>query len=1047
MQKLITRGSLVLLLLIFNFVQLFAQQRVVTGTIVNDETREPLVGVTVGIKGTTRSTTTVENGKYSIMVSGNESVIKFTYVGFLYQEVTVGSRNVIDIALVKENKQLDDVVVIGYGSQKRIQNNGAIATIKAAEIEDIPAPNIAGALRGRIAGLGVNTASGRPGAGITLNVRNSTRSETAATVGATDEPLYVIDGIIVQRQEFDNLDPSMVEDLTVLKDASAAIYGAAGAKGVILVTTKRGKAGKPRLSYNGYVGHTDATRKPDMLSAYEHAVLLNDGYRIGNAPANLFFSPADLEYIKGLNYKTWFEELWQASTTQRHNLSVSGGSDRITFFVGGAYQNENGNYAGQKQDKYTFRSGVNTTITPALKADISFNVDSRIRTSQNSLADDRDQGFLESIIQTPGWVPVSIDGMPVSFNGASTHPLGSIGSGFYSNSKSRSYRINSSLTYQPTGFLKGFTARVQFSQTAGNTNSAEYRPNYRVYNFQRMGNNNQLYSNKLDTVRPYFDAVAPANVHYTPRLGENTGYQGFLTLQYDKTLGKHIFGAIVGAEQTVSRSEDMGVRWINQQLVGIDDYWAFDQSVISITNRGISESRKRSGFARMNYNFDNKYFIDGVTRLDASSNFAAGKVWGVFPSVGLGWVVSREKFFKNNIPQVNYLKLRVNYGLTGDDRIEPLLWKERYRVDLSGYLYNESMQAGLNPVRIPNPNLTWEKKRTLNFGIDMTMFNNKLNIGVDFFQNYIYDAFDKGNDQNFPMFAGFAAPIINYQERHAWGSEFTIGYRSRVGKDLNINTSINFGFANSVTDRMFYNRFQLFENSPPDWQVQMGTDPRKYNSSNFGLKTLGMFRTQDEVDAFLAQYPNYTIDGKVPQPGWLYFEDTNGDGRITERDMVAMFDRTDPWFSSGINIGIAYKSLSLSTNLVARFGGKQFYGSKDRERPEPTQNVPGFWRDRWTPENPGGKFPRHDDASIVRQWNSDFWAFDATTIRVNNMTLSYRIPTSILNRFGFSDARILATGNNLWIIKSPLKLRDPYSNSILDYPTLRTISLGLSLGL
>jgi TonB-linked SusC/RagA family outer membrane protein len=1038
--------------MLFGTFNLLAQQKTVTGVVKDKDNSQPLIGVTVGVKGNNnRSTVTDTAGRFSILVPSNESVLKFSFVGYDYQELTVGSKSFLDVSFAKDNKSMEDVVVVGYGTQKRTQITGAVATIKASEIADIPAPNMAGALRGRIAGLGVNATSGRPGAGIKLNVRNSDASETAESLGATDEPLYVIDGITVGRQEFDNLDPSMVEDLTVLKDASAAIYGAAGAKGVILVTTKRGKAGKMSLTYNGYLGQSDATKTPDMLSAYDHAVLLNDGYRINSATQNSFFSEADLKYLQGLNYSSWFNELWQPSVTQRHNLGISGGSDKITFFAGGAYQNENGNYAGIKQDKYTFRSGFNATITSSLKADVSFNVDHTIKKSKNE-NDERDQAFLERIIQIPNWVPVRVDDKLVNFNGINIHPIGITESGFYQNSKSQGYRINASLTYQPVA-LKGFTARVQFSQTGSNTDGSQYRPNYRVYNFKRMGNNSQLYSTvpdtNVNTGRTYIDAVAPGNIIVSPSLGKSSSYQGFVTLQYARTFGKHSVSALAGGEQTVSNAENLGVRWANQLLTGIDDYWAFDQSSLLLgpNGRSINQSKKRSFFGRASYHFDDKYLIDGVVRVDASSNFAKGNIWGVFPSVGLGWVVSRENFFMDNVNFINYLKLRFSYGLTGDDRILERLWQERFTVDLSGYLYNESLQAGLIPQRIPNPDITWEKKKTANFGIEMALLNNRLNVGVDVFQNYIYDAFDRGNDQNFPMYAGFGAPVVNYQERYAWGSEFTLGYKARLMKDLALNTSVNFSFSNSVTDRMFYNRFQLWENSLPDWQASLGTDPRKYNSGNYGLINKGMFRTQEEVDAFLAKNPTYTIDGKVPQPGWLYFEDTNGDGRITERDMGPMFENTNPWLSTGIQIGLTYKAISLSTNIAASFGGKVLYDSKAIDNPEPTVNVPAFWKDHWTPETPNAKFPRFDDASILRKWASTFWAVDGTTIRINNMTLSYRVPTSILKRIGMNDARILATGNNLWVLKNPLKYKDPYSANIFDYPTLRTISVGLSLGL
>ncbi|MCH5687146.1 hypothetical protein LWM68_24455 [Niabella sp. W65] len=266
-----------------------------------------------------------------------------------------------------------------------------------------------------------------------------------------------------------------------------------------------------------------------------------------------------------------------------------------------------------------------------------------------------------------------------------------------------------------------------------------------------------------------------------------------------------------------------------------------------------------------------------------------------------------------------------------------------------------------------------------------------------------------------------------------------------MAKDLRLNVSTNFGFGNSVTTRMLYNPFQLFETSPPDWQVGFGTDPRRYTSGNWGYKSLGIFRTQEQLDDFMAKNPNYLINNVSPQLGWLYFEDVNGDGVITERDKVPMFDRIDPKFAMGLQLGLTYKAIQLRANIAGRFGGKVFYDSKAREAASTASNLPAFMNDRWTPENPNGKFPRFDSQFFNQ--DSDFWAVDGTMVRVNDMTLSYSLPQSIMSRIGLNSARLLVTGNNLWVLKNPLPYKDPYQSYAFDYPTIRTISVGLSLGL
>lgn len=1017
-----------------------AQTRTITGTVIDDSTQAPIVGATIKVKDGPQSAVTNENGAFTLNVPTTGATLEYSYVGYENGSIAATGDSPIRISMRKLDLQMDEIIVVGYGTQKRSGLTGSVAGIKGDEIQDVPSPNIAGALRGRIAGLSVSQASGRPGASITLNIRNSATSDQAALLGVTSEPLYIIDGITVTKDAFDNLDPAMVDDITILKDAgSAAIYGASGANGVVLITTKRGKAGKPKFSYNGYMGVADATRLPDMMSAYDQAVTLNDGYKIGNAPASSYFSDSVLAYLKTLPDRTWLDQLWQSSLMHRHNLTISGGSENITYMAGGNYQNENGNYAGIKQDKYGFRAGIVAKIVKGLTADVNFNVDHRIQYSGNPTSNE-DQQFIEAMAQVPEWIPVQINGQYVNFG--SNNPLAAIESGYYRQSKTSGYRINTALSYDFSGALKGLTARFQISQASNSGSTTTYKPPYTLYNFAGFGPGNVIPG---DSVISTTVINASSNSSYEPSLSRSNSYQGFFTLQYKKTIANnHNITVLGGAEQSESNSESVGVRWISQILPGLDDYWAFDQTTVT-PSRSITVGVKRSFFGRLNYDYMGKYSLDGVVRADASSNFASGKVWGVFPSMGLGWVVSRENFFKDNVQFITYLKLRASYGIVGNSSIDAWLWKERYKVDVSGYLYNNTLQGGLNPERIPNPDISWESKRTFNAGLEMSVWRDKITLGIDVFQNHGYDMFDKGADASYPAFAGFAAPVVNYMERYNWGSEFTIGYKANLAKDLKLNLSTNFGFGNSVTTKQLYNPFQLFETSPPDWQVAFGTDPRKYTSGNWGYKALGIFRTQEQLDEFMAKNPNYLINNVSPQLGWLYFEDTNGDGVITERDKVPMFDRIDPKFAASLQLGLTYKSIQLKVNIAGRFGGKVFYDSKAREAASTTSNLPAFMNDRWTPENPNGKFPRFDSQFFNQ--DSDFWAVDGTMVRVNDMTISYTLPKPLLTRIGMSDASLLLTGNNLWVLKNPLPYKDPYQSYIFDYPTIRTISLGLRLGL
>jgi TonB-dependent starch-binding outer membrane protein SusC len=1029
-----------------------AQNKTVSGR-VSDKDGRPLGDVTIKVKGTSVGTTTSSEGTFTIPIEGPESILSFSFVGYLSYETKVGTLSVFNIQLTASGKDMDDVIVVGYGTQKRSKLTGSVATIKAADIQDIPAQNIAGALRGRIAGVGVSQVSGRPGASITLNVRDAYSSD--AVGGSSDEPLYVIDNMIVPKQTFDNLDPTMVEDITVLKDAQAAIYGASGAKGVILITTKKGKAGAPKLSYSGFAGVNDATKKPDMLSAYDHARLLNETYKINNKGPEAFFSDADLEYIRTMPNYNWFDEMWQPALTQRHSLNLSGGSENITFFLGGGYQNQNANYAGLKNDRFTLRSGITAKLTNSISAEVMTNVDHNVRRSKNPW-DERDQSFLENLIQIPRWTPIKIGDKYINYansgNTFSGNPFGLLDSGYYDESKTRSYGINASLVWAPkTGILKGLTARVQASQTGNNTRNETYSPTFTVYNFVRTGNNKLLYSDSLPidvtTGLPSTASEQKINDGDKSRLSlgqnENSSYRVVFTLQYQKKIGDHDFSIMAGAEQSEGRGKGQSYYYIKQQVPDNPYFWAFDQAPI-FQNPSATQSGKRSYFGRFSYNYKGKYTLDGITRADASSNFAANHIWGVFPSFGAGWIVSSEPFF-DKVPYITYLKLRTNIGLTGEDRVADRFWQERYKVIPGSYLYGDTYVTGIRPDVIPNPDITWEKKRTVNVGIDLSLFNNKLSLTFDAFQNYGYDIFDKGVADNFPMYVGFATPVVNNIKRYNWGTEYSISYHANLAKDLQLKAGMNFSYGNSVITQMFYNRNKLWEQAVDEMQDGFGTDPRTYNSSNYGLKAAGIFRSQEEVDAFLSKNPNYTINGKVPEPGWLYYKDIDGDGLISARDKTTMFKRINPAFATGIQLALTYKNWEWRTNIAARIGGKVFYDSKARKGvPTDAKNVPAWWTDGWTVDNPNSRLPRIDDPFVGTE--SDFWAVNGTMIRVNDMTISYAAPKEIVRFIGLNSVRFVLTGNNLWVLKNPLKYKDPYQSSIYDYPTIRTMSAGLNLG-
>jgi TonB-linked SusC/RagA family outer membrane protein len=1046
-----------------------AQGKLIRGKLVDSETKAPLEGVSVKVKNSKTATTTNAEGEYSITVPSSESALNFSYVGYGFYEVKAGTNATVNVSLTKMENKMDEVIVVGYGTKKRVDVQGAVSTIKGAEIEDIPVANLQSALVNRVPGVGVNFSSGKPGSTTTLNIRNAT-TFPGAPAGVTNQPLIVIDGIISNPAQWsqspnadwlENLDATQIEDITFLKDASAAIYGAAGAKGVVLITTKRGKAGKPKISYSAYSGRSTPTVNPATLTAYEHAKFLNTGFELNARPLNERFSQADLDSLKGLEDKSWFDYFWKDGKVQRHTLNISGGTDKITFFAGGSYYNETGNYGIVATNKYSIRTGMNATIIEGLTANISFASDNNQEKSNNhsSAGGETDDATIRPLYLTPKWVPVTIGDHLVGFQGANnTSPqnqnwnfLGLQNSGSYRDSKSQGLAVNASMEWRPK-FVNGLAARVQYGQNNRNARAKGYFASYFVSNLQRRGQNGLFYSDQLVATPGASPTIRiPNNDQLQESTTTSDNYQLIGTLQYGKKIGDHNFDIMVGYDQGESESRNVLLAK-NQQIVsGVDEFWAYsnDPSILGSINEVVRPTQafitaKRSLLTRSSYSFKNRYFFEFIGRGDASVNFAPGNRWGFFPTVGLGWKISDENFFRD-ITFINSLKLRGTLGFTGEDRVGNRLFESRF-TQTTGVLFGNTATSGLDPNVYPNPIITWEKARNVNVGFDATILNNKINITAEFYQRYSYDGFDVAANNTFPPTAGIPPPVVNYGKQLSWGSEFAVGYRGKFGKDWGFNVDANWAITNSQLMQAYYNESLLGQYGNDQLGIQVGRDPRRYNSNNIGYIAKGILRTQEDVDALLLKNPNYLIGGQKPQVGFMDFEDINGDGQITEAgDQTLMYDRTTPVVGFGITFGVNYKSFRMSTNMNLSIGGRRLYDSDSRIAPTAVRNAPKFWADHWSPENPDGRFPRADAPLVTA--NSTFWAVEGTQSRINNMVISYQMPKTLSSKLGIPDLRFMITGTNLWNIRNPLKYKDPYTSNFGTYPTLRTLSLGINASL
>ena len=1051
--RLLTRSLFVLLPLICLNFHIFAQEvtvsgyRVARGKVIDAKTGKPLPGATIKVKNGKESTVSNDEGAFSIKIPSSESVLSISHIGYLLYERKAGEGE-LTISLTQNISQLEDVVVsIGYGSKKKPNIVGAVSIIRAEDIQDFPVANLGTALANRIPGVGVSVASGKPGAPTTVTIRNPTLFAASGKLGLTQDPLFVIDGITVTKQDFNDLDASLVETITFLKDASAAVYGASGDKGVILITTKRGKPGKAKINYAGYYGNTTATVKPHVLSAYEHAKMLNDGYDLANADNTLRFSQADLDFLKTNPYKSWYDELWKPANLMRHTVNVSGGSEKITFFAGANYYNEDGNFGKISIKKYGIRSGMDARISPSVTASISVNTDysTDYRNTYKSSSTDGEDLMVRALFLTPQWVPLTINGKPNNWDKSPNqpgpwNPIALFNSGDYEKNISQALTLNASMEYKPL-FLKGLTAKVQFGKINRSGTSKQYFPPYTVYNFVKGGQNGLFYT----TTPAATPTTLLSNVN---RLQEGTNYansyQLFGSLDYAKKLGKHEFDLLLLTEQMESESNSYLTYRDGQQIPNIDQLFAFNASTTTVQLNGALESGKRSYLTRLNYAFNDRYLLEFVGRLDGSANFPPDKRWGFFPALGVGWKVSEEDFFRNNFSFINFFKLRANVGLVGDDRVQSYQYMSRFTQSPSAMLFGTAITNGLDPNIFPNPDITWEKARTQNYGIDASFLNTKLTVSVDIWNRHTFDGFDDLATVNLPYTVGISTGLKNYGIQNAWGTEFSIGYRDNINSNWGYSADLNFGTSGNQIVQQYYSPGKL--GGVTEYaDVPIGRSSNKYTSSNYGYITKGILRTQAEVDALLAKNPNYKIGGLKPQVGFMDFVDQNNDGVIEDKDIVPMFENIASRVGFGLTLGVSYKTFRLSTNLSLSVGGKKFFDSEARKVPTTNQSAPDFWKDHWTPDNPNAKYPRYD-APLAKE-NSDFWAVDGTTARVNNMTLTYAMPREISERLKIPDFRVVVSGFNLWNIINPYKYKDPATGSFASYPTLRTLSVGVNMSL
>lgn len=900
------RGSMLLLFLLF-VLYANAQTRKITGQVI-DGNSEPVIGANVMVEGVSNlGSITDIDGNFSLQMPEGKKLI-VSYIGFITQTITPKSTT-LKITLKEDNLFLDEVVSIGYGNQSKKNITGSVATLSASELEDLPVSSMTEALQGMINGLEVQMGSPRPGTNANeLYVRQSRTFNGISKDGGDATPLIIIDDIMQlgdngqpSMEQFNLLDPSEVESLTVLRDASAAIYGSRAANGAILVKTKRGKSGVPKISYSGKFSLADAVSHSKVLKGSDYGRFFNSfGIGAGKAKdytdVDKLYSSVELAEMENLNYN-WLEKAdWQSAFTMTHTLNVSGGSERATYYAGASYFDQGANLGGQDYKRYTYRAGVDISLTNDVK--LSATVSGNEQTSnqiytkgarfsmygQNGNSTKSDYNALHHM---PNHIPWSVtlpndDGIeqeywlgPIantfnspSFDRSSITSWNYFAlreSGSYSDMEDNSWNANISLTYD-VPFVKGLSFRANYSSSHSNSVNEQASFPYEIaYVGSQMGSGQHL----VYTIPngSFKKATFASNTQLAFRDNVSKSSQMNFYVNYDRSFGLHSISAIGSIERREASSNSRALLYadmaydISDTFLGIGgpsivkpDGTSALQSDNTVTTKG--ESGSLSYLGRISYNYADRYLLQFVFRSDASTKFAPENYWGFFPGISAGWVVSEESWFKNALPWFEFLKARVSWGRTGRDNIKMWKWKEQYKMDLKGAQFGQNggvFGTSLLPQSSPNRAMKWDVSDKFNAGFDMRFLGGRLGVVFDAYYDVNDDILNQymASQPGIPIYAGGSYAEENYGRVDTYGAELSLNWRDKVGP-VNYSIGMDFGLNGSKVKKwvpnLRYNQYACVS----DWEEGMSTTLpvwgyKVWKGTSGGD---GILRTQADIDAY-----------------------------------------------------------------------------------------------------------------------------------------------------------------------------------------------------
>lgn len=1100
--------SLLLGLAMIFTLPVLAQNNVVQGTVV-DETGEPVIGATIRVEGTKTATITDIDGNYKVEAPAGANII-ISYIGYKDTKTKGGK-----VALAAAYNDLNEVVVVGYGSQKKAHLTGSVANVPMEDIQDLATGNLASSLSGLVNGLGVSGGDARPGESARLSIRDV---NSLGDVGSTaQQPLFVIDGYIYPNdvkvgntyqnlgaEAFNNLDASEVESITVLKDASAAVYGARAANGVILVTTKKGKVGEPRISYSGSFGITDEVGRAKMLNTYDYgrlynAVTMADPTKTSTNLTMELFQADELAAMKNLNYDL-LDKYWDTAVKQKHSVNISGATEKVSYFAGGSYFKQDGNLGRLDYDRWNYRAGVDVKISKWLSANLTVNGDYGEKNTPlvkvGGTSNEKDYNLL---LTRPGYMPETVNGYDMAAYGISNTAKNQNqnynfytlqNNGDYNENKNSNMNINASLSYDFgwSKILNGLKLRFSYSKSINTDKGNQYGTAYTVYQMvNRYGSGNHLYT-PTGMENPEFDYLAATN--FKPITQSNgdmlyrtmtrtDNYQMNFTAQYARSFGKHDISALFSIERSEAESEYLvGQREKPYEFTTGQYNSATGEMTTQFTR---SESGTLSYIGRINYSYADKYLLEFLLRSDASTKFAKENYWGTFPAVSAGWVISEESWMRD-VKWLDFLKVRGSFGLTGRDNLAAWQWMQVYAQDANkGVVFgtgtgnDSSNRITINKNNSAvNRDVHWDKSYKYNLGIDARFIKQKLSVTFEAYREQNREML-MNIIQSIPSTVGTQTASTNLGKMNSWGYELSVSWRDKIGKDFKYHVGINTGYSDNEVLLMDFEDEYNYRQIRPGDRTDIGL---------WGMQCIGMFRDFQDINEYFDRYMK-KADGTYGtymgmskdevRPGMLIYKDVRGaydpatdtfagpDGIVdNENDQVELGHRNNP-YGFTINGGASWKDLSITFQLGASWGGYATVTGKAL-KPEGSLeycNMPSFWNpdnmfvyqdiydgsgNLLMQANRGAKYPNLAYSS-VNGVTSSYWRISAARAQLSRVTLAYTIPSTFIKKIGVQNARISVTGQNLisFYNPNPDNFMDPMAGAYGNYPNLRTWDIGINL--